>query len=48
MSNIDLWANLFFIEGRIKVQVNYIHRYEPGELPGIKNDTILAQGTLVL
>jgi len=41
-------ANLFFLEGRIKVQLNYIHRYEPGELPGLKNDTILAQGTLVL
>lgn len=41
-------ANLFFLEGRFKVQLNYIHRYEPGELPGIKNDTILAQGTLVL
>jgi len=41
-------ANLFFLEGRVKVQVNYIHRAEPGAVEAISNDTVMAQATLAL
>jgi len=41
-------ANVFFLEGRVKVQLDYLHRYEVGDVTGIGNDTLLAQATLVL
>ncbi len=41
-------ANVFFLGGRVKVQVDYLHRYEAGDVTGLKNDTLLAQATLVL
>lgn len=40
-------ANVFFLDGRAKLQVNYIHRFEPGS-DALSNDTVMAQGTLVL
>ncbi len=41
-------ANVFFLDGRVKIQVDYLHRYESGDVTGLKNDTLLAQATLVL
>lgn len=41
-------ANVFFLDGRVKVQLDYLHRYEAGDVTGLKNDTLLAQATLVL
>ena len=32
----------------MKVQLDYLHRYEAGDVTGLKNDTLLAQATLVL
>lgn len=41
-------ANVFFLEGRVKVQINYVHRMEPGAVEAISNDTLMAQATLAL
>jgi prepilin-type processing-associated H-X9-DG protein len=41
-------ANVFFLDGRVKVQLDYLHRFEPGAVAAIGNDTFLAQATLVL
>ena len=41
-------ANVFFLEGRMKLQLDYIHRMEAGVVKPISNDTFMAQATLAL
>ncbi len=41
-------ANVFFLEGRVKFQLDYIHRMEAGAVESISNDTFMAQATLAL
>ncbi len=40
--------NLFLVGGRAKVQLDYIHRFEPHAPEALANDTLMAQATLVL